>query len=344
MKTSPFISALTTGENPTTPVWFMRQAGRSLPEYRATKGTTNILDAISEPELAAKITLQPVERYGVDAAVLYSDIIVPVNSIGFGVEIEAGIGPVTQNPYTSVKDLNRLEGFDPVKSTPYVLETIEILKSKLEVPLIGFAGAPFTVASYLIEGRPTRTFEATKAMMHGDSETFAKLMERLAEITWLSLEGQINAGADAVQIFDSWVGNLSAYEYDTFVAPHTRYVVEKVKKLSVPVIHFGTNTTHLLREFTKIPTDGVSLDHRSSFAEAVEILGTDRTIQGNLDPILCLTTEGVMLNEAKRVLVESSSASKYIFNLGHGVLPSTSPQMLEKLVEFVHKNGAELRQ
>ncbi len=344
MKNSPFISALTTGENSTTPVWFMRQSGRSLPEYRATKGTTNILDAISEPELAAKITLQPVERYGVDAAVLYSDIIVPVNSIGFGVEIEAGVGPVTKDPYRSVQDLSRLEGFDAVSSTPYVLETIKILKSQLEVPLIGFAGAPFTVASYLIEGRPTRTFEATKAMMHGDSNTFKRLMERLAEITWLSLQGQIEAGVDAVQIFDSWIGNLSAFEYGTFVAPHTQYVVEKVKQLSVPIIHFGTNTTHLLGEFAKIATDGVSLDHRSSIAASVETLGKDRAIQGNLDPILCLTTEEVMLQEARRVLSESRSAKKYVFNLGHGVLPQTNPTMLEKLVEFVHKNGAELRQ
>ena len=343
MKTSPFISALTTGENTTTPVWFMRQAGRSLPEYRATKGNTNILDAIAEPELASKITLQPVERYGVDAAVLYSDIIVPVNSIGFGVDIEAGVGPVTKNPFKTQSDLARLEGFDANTSTPYVIETIKLLKAKLEVPLIGFAGAPFTVASYLIEGRPTRTFESTKAMMHGNSATFAALMERLAEITWLSLKGQIEAGVDAVQIFDSWVGNLSAYEYDTFVAAHTRSVVEKVRALGVPIVHFGTNTTHLLKEFAKIPTDGVSLDHRTSIAEAVETLGSNRAIQGNLDPILCLTNEGVMLDEAKRVLLESRATEKYVFNLGHGVLPSTNPQMLEKLVEFVHKNGAELR-
>ncbi|MDA8196772.1 MAG: uroporphyrinogen decarboxylase [Actinomycetota bacterium] len=343
MKTSPFISALTMGTNLTTPVWFMRQAGRSLPEYRATKGTTNILDAIAEPELAAKITMQPVERYGVDAAVLYSDIIVPVNSIGFGIEIEAGIGPVTKSPYRSERDLTRLEGFDPFVSTPYVLETIRLLKSRLEVPLIGFAGAPFTVASYLIEGRPTRTFEATKAMMYGDGETFKRLMERLSEITYLSLKGQIEAGVDAVQIFDSWVGNLSVYEYANFVAPHVRYVVERVKELNVPIIHFGTNTTHLLGEFAKIPTDGVSLENRSSIPEAIEILGSDRAIQGNLDPILCLTNEQVMIDGAKRVLLESRAAKRYVFNLGHGVLPSTDPIMLEKLVKFVHENGPELR-
>src|SRR5687767_2371364 len=220
----------------------MRQAGRSLPEYRAIKGTTNILGAIRDPELAAEITLQPVRRYGVDAAILYSDIVVPVHAIGFGVEIHAGVGPVVERPFRSAADLDRLRPLDPEADAPYVAETVRILVKQLTVPLIGFAGAPFTVASYLVEGRPSRTYGRTKALLHGDPELWHALLDRLADQAIASLRAQVGAGASAVQVFDSWAGALSPRDYERAVLPHSRKLFAGVADLGVPRIHFGVGT------------------------------------------------------------------------------------------------------
>ncbi len=328
------------------PVWFMRQAGRSLPEYRALRGTGTILDAIAQPDLAAEITLQPVRRYGVDAAILYSDIVVPVAAIGFGVDIEPGVGPVVARPFTGPSDLDRLRPLDPEADTPYVLDTIALLVGELDalgVPLIGFAGAPFTVASYLVEGRPSRTYARTKALMHADPELWHRLMGRLADLAVASLTSQIRAGAAAVQLFDSWVGDLSRADYTEFVAPHTTRILAEVDDLGagigrqVPRIHFGVNTGELLDLVAATGPDVVGVDWRIPLDEAGRRTGSDKAVQGNLDPALCLAPWPVLEVEARRVLAEGHRhPGGHIFNLGHGVTPDLDPEVLGRLVELVH--------
>ena len=243
---APFLAACASRPTSWTPVWFMRQAGRSLPEYRAVRGEGSILDAIKRPELAAEITLQPVRRYGVDAAVLYSDIVVPVHAIGFGVDVAPGTGPVVAEPFRRAADLDRLRALEPEEDTPYVLETIRLLAKELTIPLIGFAGAPFTVASYLIEGRPSRTYGLTKALMFGDEPLWHALLERLADLAVASLRSQVANGAQAVQLFDSWAGALAPADYERYVLPHSTRVFEGLADLDVPTVHFGVDTGELL--------------------------------------------------------------------------------------------------
>jgi len=322
------------------PVWFMRQAGRSLPEYRALRGEGTILDAIAKPDLAAEITLQPVRRYGVDAAILYSDIVVPVSAIGFGVDVAPGTGPVVERPFASSTDLARLRPLEPELDTPYVLETVRILCGELDVPLIGFAGAPFTVASYLVEGRPSRTYARTKALMHGDPSLWHALMERLADVATCSLRSQIEAGASAVQLFDSWVGDLSPADYREFVQPHTARIFDRVADLDVPRIHFGVNTGELLGCIAETGPEVVGVDWRIPLDDAGTRLGRDAAVQGNLDPALCLGPWSVVEPEVRRVLAEGARhPGGHVFNLGHGVLPETDPSILERIVEVVHAEG-----
>ena len=266
-----------------TPVWFMRQAGRSLPEYRAIRGTESILEAISHPELAAEITMQPVRRYGVDAAILFSDIVVPHAAIGVGIEIVAGRGPVLDEPFRSSADLARLRDLEPETDTPYVLDTVKILRSELEVPLIGFAGAPFTVGSYFIEGGPTRTFAKTKSLMHNDPALFMELMDRLADLAIASLKSQIDAGVSAIQLFDSWAGALSRADYERFVLPATRKVLAGVADLGVPRIHFGVGTGELL-DLMAVGAEVVGVDWRVPLDVAAARAGRATSLQGNLDP------------------------------------------------------------
>jgi uroporphyrinogen decarboxylase len=333
---SPFLAACR-GEQPSrTPVWFMRQAGRSLPEYRALRGTGSILDAIADPELATEITRQPVRRYGVDAAILYSDIVVPVHAIGFGVDVQPGLGPVIAEPFRTAADLARLRPLDAEADTPYVLETVRRLVAELTVPLIGFAGAPFTVASYLVEGRPSRTYAHTKALMHGDPELWAQLMERLADLAVASLRSQIGAGASAVQVFDSWAGALDPHDYERFVLPWSRRVFEGVADLGVPRIHFGVGTGELLGLMAAAGPDVVGIDWRVPLDEARRRVGPDKAVQGNLDPALCLAPWRVVADAARRVLDANGGRPGHVFNLGHGVLPETDPTILERLVELVH--------
>ncbi len=322
----------------------MRQAGRSLPEYRALRPDGSILEAVKNPELAAELTIQPVQRYGVDAAVLYSDIIVPVHAAGFGVDIVPGQGPVTSQPFREVADLSRLEHFDADEDCAYVAKTVQLLKGELQVPLIGFAGAPFTVASYLIEGQPTRNFIRTKKMMHDEPDLFGALLARLAEITIDFLGMQVRAGADALQLFDSWVGALSPREYRRYVFPHVKTIFDAIGTFGVPGIHFGVNTSDLLESIAATGTKAIGLDFRTELSLAQRRLGPDMVLQGNLDPTVCLCGEETVLSEARQVLVDSASTRGYIFNLGHGVLPETDPQRLLALVDFVHAEGNAIRQ
>jgi len=326
------------------PVWFMRQAGRSLPEYRALRGEGSILDAIRNPELSAEITLQPVHRYGVDAAILYSDIVVPAAAIDFGVDVTPGIGPVVSEPFRTSADLDRLRPYEPDEDAPYVGETIDLLVKELgATPLIGFAGAPFTVASYLIEGRPSRTYGLTKAMMHGDTGLWRELLDRLADMAIASLLSQIEHGASAIQLFDSWAGSLSPDVYEDLVLPASTKVFDAVAATGVPRIHFGVGTGELLRPMAAAGADVVGVDWRIGLDEADRRLGHRYAVQGNLDPALLGAPWPVVAERTRAVIAAGASAPGHVFNLGHGVPPDTDPAVLQRIVDLVHEEGSDLR-
>jgi uroporphyrinogen decarboxylase len=331
----PFLRACRALPADRVPVWFMRQAGRSLPEYRHAKGDVSILDALRRPELAAEITMQPVRRYGVDAAVLYSDIVVPVAAIGFGVEVHSGTGPVVAQPFRSKDDLARLRPLEPEEDTPWMLETIRILTNELDVPLIGFAGAPFTVASYLVEGGPSQVYAKAKAMLHGEPELWDALMDALADIALASLRSQVEAGASAVQLFDSWVGTLPAEDYRLRVMPYSRRIFEGLADLGVPRIHFGVGTGELLTLMADAGADVIGVDWRVPLDIARRRVG-DKAVQGNLDPASVLAPWAVTEAEARKVLASNGGRAGHIFNLGWGVRPETDPDQLKRLVDLVH--------
>jgi uroporphyrinogen decarboxylase len=334
---APFLLACRNRPGPRVPVWFMRQAGRSLPEYRAVRGTGSILTAVRDPDLATEITLQPVRRYGVDAAILYSDIVVPVAALGFGVEIRPGVGPVVERPFEDEADLDRLRPLDPDADCPYVQQTVRSLVAELgDIPLIGFAGGPFTVASYLVEGGPSRTLGRTKALMLGRPDLWARLLDRLASIAIASLRAQIQAGASAVQLFDSWAGTLSPGMYERHVLPASAAVLAGVANLGVPTIHFGVTTGELLPLMAKAGATVVGVDWRVPLDEARARLGPDVAVQGNLDPAVLLAPWPAVEAAAHEVLSANAGRPGHIFNLGHGVLPETDPSVLERLVELVH--------
>jgi len=315
----------------------MRQAGRSLPEYRALRADGSILDAVASPELAAELTLQPVRRYGVDAAILFSDIVVPLVAIGVGVDIVAGRGPVLERPFRGDGDLDRLRPIEPAVDLAPVLETVRILVGELEVPLIGFAGAPFTLASYLIEGGPSRTFGLTKRLMHSEPSTWHRLVDRLSGICLATLRAQIEAGASAIQLFDSWAGALSPDEYAEFVLPASRHILEGLSDLAVPRIHFGVGTGEILGLMAEAGADVVGVDWRVPLGAAARRVGPGVALQGNLDPAICLAPVDVVSRAARRVLEEAVGLPGHIFNLGHGVLPETDPDVLKAVVELVHE-------
>lgn len=317
----------------------MRQAGRSLPEYRAIRGPGSIIKAIHTPDVATEITLQPVRRYGVDAAILYSDIMTPVEAIGFGVDIEPGVGPVVADPFRSSSDLDRLRPLDPEGDTPFVLETVRNLVDELSVPLIGFAGAPFTVASYLVEGRPTRTYTKVKTLMYTDESLWHALAERLADLAVASLRSQVGAGASAIQLFDSWAGALSPADYERYAMPATKRVFEGVADLGVPCIHFGVQTAELLGLFAEAGADVVGVDWRTPLDAARTRIPPSVALQGNLDPAAVVAGVDVAIPAARDVLRRAGGALGHIFNLGHGVLPETDPAVLEQVVELVHAEG-----
>ncbi len=339
LATAPLLQAARGLPAERVPVWFMRQAGRSLPEYRALRGEGSILDAIRDPALSAEITLQPVRRYGVDAAILYSDIVVPAHAIGFGVDVTPGLGPVVTEPFRTADDLARLRPYEPEVDAPYVGETVRAVVAELDgTPLIGFAGAPFTVASDLIEGRPSRTYGRTKALMHGDPELWRQLLDRLADMAIASLLAQIEAGASAIQLFDSWAGALSPDVYEAAVLPASAKVFAALADTGVPRIHFGVGTGELLTLMGDAGADVVGVDWRVPLDVARERL-PGKAVQGNLDPAVCLAPWDVVADRTRDVLRRNAGRPGHIFNLGHGVLPELDPGVLAEVVALVHAEG-----
>ena len=318
-----------------TPVWFMRQAGRSLPEYRALREGVEMLAACRTPDLVTEITLQPVRRHGVDAAIFFSDIVVPVQAVGVDIEIRPGVGPVVAEPFRSRADLDRLPDLTP-SHVPDITESVRLLTAELgSTPLIGFAGAPFTLASYLVEGGPSKNHERTKALMHGDPQLWHDLCARLAQISTAFLQVQVAAGASAVQLFDSWAGFLSRADYRRHVEPHSRAVLAGVGDLDVPRIHFGVGTGELLVDMAEAGADVIGVDYRVSLSDAIERTGGRYAVQGNLDPALLFAPWEALEPQVRRIVAEGHAAPGHIFNLGHGVLPETDPDVLTRVAQLV---------
>jgi uroporphyrinogen decarboxylase len=320
----------------------MRQAGRSLPEYRELRGDRDILTSIRRPEEAVELTLQPLRRMPLDAAIVFSDIVVPVAAVGVPVRVEPGRGPVLDEPIRSVADVRRLRPLEPEADEPYAIEAVRLAVKELDVPLIGFGGAPFTLASYLVEGGPSRDHARTKALMLGDPVAWAALMEALVAIVVPHLRAQILTGASAVQLFDSWVGALAPATYRAHVAPWTRAVFEGIADLDVPAIHFGVGTGELLGELASAGGDAIGVDHRVPLDAAWDRVGGpgERAIQGNLDPAALLAPWDAVEAEALDVLTRAGQRDGHVFNLGHGVLPSTPVETLQRLVDLVHARTA----
>nr|WP_221473784.1 uroporphyrinogen decarboxylase [Planomonospora venezuelensis] len=323
-----------------TPVWFMRQAGRSLPEYRAVRGGVPMLTACATPDLIVEITMQPVRRYGVDAAIFFSDIVVPLKAIGIDLDIKPGVGPVVAAPIRDAAALGALRPIEP-GDVAYVTEAIGALTGELgPTPLIGFAGAPFTLASYLIEGGPSKNHDHTKAMMYGEPHLWHALMDRLTEITLGFLRVQVAAGASAVQLFDSWVGAVAPEDYREFVLPYTSRIFAGMAEAGVPRIHFGVGTGELLGLLGEAGADVVGVDWRVPLDEAARRVGPGKALQGNLDPAILLAPWEVVERRAADILSRGAGAEGHVFNLGHGVLPGTDPDQLARLTDFVHRSSA----
>ena len=338
LEDSAFVRACRRRPVPHTPVWFMRQAGRSLPEYRKIRAGVGMLESCRRPDLVTEITLQPVRRHGVDAAILFSDIVVPLAAAGVDLDIVAGTGPVVAEPIRTAADVARLRPL-AAGDVGYVDEAVRLLVPELgPIPLIGFAGAPFTLASYLIEGGPSRTYLKTKAMMYGEPELWHALLAKLADITLAFLRVQIGAGVSAVQLFDSWAGALSEADYRRYVLPHSAKVLDGLAGAGVPRIHFGVGTAVLLRAMGEAGADVVGVDWRTPLDEATTLIGAEKAVQGNLDPAILFAPWEVVEREARRVLAEGKAAPGHVFNLGHGVMPETDPDVLTRLVELIHTN------
>jgi uroporphyrinogen decarboxylase len=321
-----------------TPVWFMRQAGRYMAEYRAIRENYSLLEICHHPELAAEVTLQPVHALGVDAAILFADILLPVIPLGLGLEFAKGEGPVIGKPVRTLEDVRMLNSVHVEADLGYVMEAIRILREELNgIPLIGFCGAPFTVASYIIEGGSSREFLKTKAMMYSAPEVFHALMERLSAILSDYLVAQIRAGAQAVQVFDSWVGTLSPQDYETFVLPYSQKVLEAAKTENVPVIHFGTNTTTLLPLMKRAGGDVIGLDWRVPLEDGWALLGQDVAVQGNLDPALLFAPLREIKIRVHDILRRAEGRPGHIFNLGHGILQNTPVDNVKAVVDMVHE-------
>jgi uroporphyrinogen decarboxylase len=335
-----FLNACRRRPVPYTPVWFMRQAGRSLPEYRAARTGTGMLEACTKPDLVTELTLQPLRRYPVDAAVLFSDIVVPLRAAGVGIDIRAGVGPVVDQPFREERDLQRLPPLEP-PDVHYVAEAVTALVAELgATPLIGFAGGPFTLASYLIDGGPSKNFEKTKSVMYGNPALWNALLTRLADITITFLQVQIGAGASAVQVFDSWAGAVSPEDYRRSVLPHSRRVFEALAASGVPRLHFGVTSGEILGLMAEAGADVVGVDWRVPLAEAARRIGPGKAVQGNLDPVVLLAPWDVIEQRATEVIEAGRAAEGHVFNLGHGVLPETDPGVLARLAELVHTRSA----
>jgi uroporphyrinogen decarboxylase len=349
--TEPYVRAPSSNEEPIllrayrgesverTPVWFMRQAGRSLPEYRAIRKRANLFEICRRPDLAAEVTLQPIRRLGVDAAILFSDITLPLAAVGVDLEIVPGVGPVIADPVRSAADLDRLRPFDPAADAPYVAEAVRLAVAELDVPLIGFAGGPFTLASYLIEGGPSKTHTRTRRLMYSEPLLWQRLLSTLADIAIASLRAQVAAGAQAVQVFESWAGALAPDSYRELVLPAARRIFSGIAGLGVPRIHFGVGTGELLPLMAAAGADVVGVDWHVPLGVARERLGGEIPVQGNLDPAVCLAPWEVVEHRVDAVL-DAGAGTGHVFNLGHGVMPETSPDILCRIVEHVHERGA----
>ncbi|MBS3680515.1 uroporphyrinogen decarboxylase [Ornithinibacillus massiliensis] len=319
-----------------TPAWFMRQAGRSQPEYRKLKEKYSLFEITHRPEVCAYVTRLPVEQYNVDAAILYKDIMSPLPALGVDVEIKSGIGPVIGNPIKTIEDVEKLGRINPEADVPYVLETIRLLtEEQLTVPLIGFSGAPFTLASYLIEGGPSKNYGKTKAFMYANPDAWFALMDKLADMTITYVKAQINAGVKAIQIFDSWVGALNARDYRIYIKPVMTRIFAELQNEEVPLIMFGVGASHLLLEWNDLPLDVIGLDWRTSIKEARE-LGVTKVLQGNLDPAILLADWDTIEARTKEILDQSMEDGHHVFNLGHGVTPDINPETLRRLSDLIH--------
>jgi len=323
-----------------TPVWFMRQAGRSLPEYRALRERHSFFQIAETPELCAEVTLQPVRRHGVDAAVLFADIVTPVLGMGLDVELVEGVGPVVDRPVETIADVERLRVPDPEEAFGAVLEAVRIVRRELgpDQALVGFCGGPFTVAGYLVEGRPSRDFVRTKALMYREPGVWHALLDRLADTFAGYVAAQAAAGADVIQLFDSWVGVLTVSDYEAYVAPWSARVLATV---DAPTIHFGTGTTHLLGSMAAAGGDAIGLDWRVPLDEGWLAAGPDRAVQGNLDPAVVLAPWERVESAALDVLARAGGRPGHVFNLGHGVLPGSDPDVLTRLAALVHERTAK---
>lgn len=322
-----------------TPVWLMRQAGRYMPEYMAIRNKSDFLTMCKTPELAAEVTLQPVNRLGVDAAILFADILLPLEGMGINLEFAKNEGPVISNPVRTMQDVSQIRILEAEEATPYVMEAIGLIRRELDgrVPLIGFSGAPFTVASYIIEGGGSKEYKNCKKMMWQAPEVWDALMEKISEVLLRYLKAQIRAGAQAVQMFDSWVGALSPDDYETYVVPYSKYVLDGLKNEGVPVIHFANNASTMLESVVKAGGDVIGIDWRINLDTAWSRIGYDKAIQGNLDPLTLFAPPQLIEEKVKRILDMAANRPGHIFNLGHGINKETPVEHAIALVEAVHK-------
>ncbi len=343
LKNDRFLKACRREPVDRTPVWFMRQAGRYQAEYRALRERYTLLEICRRPELCARVTALPVRQLGIDAAILFSDIMVPLGPMGIDYELKENVGPVIANPIRSLEDVEALRPLEPEAELPYVFDTIRLLVQELDVPLIGFAGGPFTLASYVIEGRPTRTFVETKSLMYRAPDVWHALMERLTDGVVRHLRAQAAAGAHALQVFDSWVGALEVRDYQQYVLPYMRRLFAETADLGVPRIHFGVGAGHLLPWMREAGGEVIGVDWRVPLADAWERVGDGVAVQGNLDPVLLLAPDHVLKARVEEILDSVRGRRGHIFNLGHGVLPATDPDKLKRVVEWVHQRGGDTR-
>ncbi|BCJ86888.1 uroporphyrinogen decarboxylase [Effusibacillus dendaii] len=326
-----------------TPVWYMRQAGRYQPEYRKIREKYSLMEICEIPEVCAEVTLLPIQQLNVDAAILFSDIMIPVKAMGVDVDIKGGYGPVIANPIQHTSDVEKLRDIDPEGDLPKTLETIRILRRELNVPLIGFAGAPFTLASYMIEGGPSKNYHKTKQMMYAAPDVWNALMDKLGRMIVTYMKGQVAAGAQAIQVFDSWIGSLSPIDYRQYVWPTMRRIFEELRGIGAPVIYFGINTGELLSVWKELPIDVIGVDWRVPLDAARNRVGFDFALQGNLDPAVLMAPQQVVEQKAKEVLDLGMQQAGYIFNLGHGVFPEVKVETLQRLTEFVHSYSSSVR-
>ncbi|MGX9686703.1 uroporphyrinogen decarboxylase [Deinococcus wulumuqiensis] len=340
VRDSAFLKAARGEKADYTPVWFMRQAGRYMPEYRALRAGKSMLDCIRTPDLAAEITLQPIKAFPLDAAILFNDILTPLPTMGLSLDFVGGVGPVIHNPITTTKDVDMLGVPATAETMPYTAESIRLLVPELNsrgIPLIGFVGAPFTLASYAIEGKGSRNYEKTKRFMYSEPAAWERLMGKFEALLADYLTEQVKAGASAVQIFDSWVGALSIYDYQTFVKPATGRLIERVKALGVPVIYFGTGATHLMPDMASLGSDVMGADWRTPLDKAWALVEQGQSIQGNLDPLLLQAPWRELRHQTDRILAEANGRPGHIFNVGHGLLPETPMDAVMRVTEYVHE-------